>query len=247
MTVPAPRRRLGFYSVCRLKEGECWYWSDHRPRPFRVEVGQVILTAPGLLHSYGHQDHACREDYVSFVGPVADRLNTLGMFNPRRPIVRIPDPVRIERIAEIIGGESASVEDHLRAGMILQDIIFDANYRAAGANAPDHSPIDRLLVRLDESPQEHLSNEDMASICGMSESHFRRRFREKVGMPPNAYGERVRMDHARNMLESTTQKVSAVAESLGYSDPLYFSKRFAAVVGMSPRAYRKYVRGQTRE
>jgi AraC-like DNA-binding protein len=232
------RRRLQFYSLAWLKEGGCWYWSEGQHRAVRVRVGEVIAVGPRLLHAYGGHGRSFREDFVAFFGPVADGFRAMGLFDPARPLISLRDPERIGEIAEIVR-DVFSLEAQLRAGLLLQRILIDARFDAAHEASPHYPAIQRLLKRIAAEPDTHLRNKQMAESCGMSESHFRKLFREEVGMAPNHYCERLRMDRACELLAETTLRVHEIASELGYDDPLYFSKRFAAVIGVSPRAYRR--------
>jgi len=52
------------------------------------------------------------------------------------------------------------------------------------------------------------------------------------------YLERVRLDRARRLLDSTALPVLRVAASVGFEDAFYFSRRFKRDTGSSPRAWR---------
>ena len=51
-----------------------------------------------------------------------------------------------------------------------------------------------------------------------------------------------RMEHAKKMLLSTSEKAQAIAEQVGYKDPHYFSYIFKKTYGVSPKEFR--VKGQ---
>ncbi len=54
---------------------------------------------------------------------------------------------------------------------------------------------------------------------------------------------RIRMEKARQILETTSLKNYEVAEKVGYNDPHYFSATFKKQVGMTPTEYAKKTRG----
>lgn len=54
---------------------------------------------------------------------------------------------------------------------------------------------------------------------------------------------RIRMEKARQILETTSLKNYEVAEKVGYNDPHYFSATFKKQVGMTPTEYAKKMRG----
>lgn len=84
-----------------------------------------------------------------------------------------------------------------------------------------------------------------AAACGMSESHFYRRFRDCFGESPSAYRNRVRLLHAASLLGNTNLPVSEIAVRVGYEDPFYFSRCFHAAYGVSPVVYRQKRLGET--
>ncbi|WP_407279039.1 helix-turn-helix domain-containing protein [Aromatoleum evansii] len=79
----------------------------------------------------------------------------------------------------------------------------------------------------------------MAELTGLSERAFVRRFRQVTGMSPLAYVHTVRIEEAKQMLESTRLPVEAIAEELGYEDASFFSRLFKREVKLTPARYRR--------
>ena len=65
---------------------------------------------------------------------------------------------------------------------------------------------------------------------------------EHFGVGITEYIKNVRMEMAQDMLSTTDEPVSLVAERLGYTDANYFTKVFKKCTGVTPTAWRK--RGQ---
>ena len=80
---------------------------------------------------------------------------------------------------------------------------------------------------------------EYAKLCGMSCARFSVVFKEATGKTPQKFIEDVRISKARDLLISTTMSVSAIAENIGFRDPLYFSRVFKNSVGKSPTEYRR--------
>ena len=78
----------------------------------------------------------------------------------------------------------------------------------------------------------------MAQKAGMSVRNFARVFRSEIGESPAAYVERVRVELARRLLETTGLSVEDVAEAAGFGTPEPLRRAFARLVGISPREYR---------
>ncbi len=80
---------------------------------------------------------------------------------------------------------------------------------------------------------------DMAGWSGLELRTFARRFHGATGLRPNEYHQRLRIEKARKMLETTTTPINQVAYDVGYGDPGSFRLTFSKLMGLSPRDYRK--------
>ncbi|WP_231746125.1 AraC family transcriptional regulator [Rosistilla oblonga] len=85
---------------------------------------------------------------------------------------------------------------------------------------------------------EALSSEELATMAGLSVSHFERRFRLAFGASPRQYLIRVRIENAATKLRSSDQSITAIALSCGFYDHAHFSRSFKNLMNMSPSAYR---------
>lgn len=79
----------------------------------------------------------------------------------------------------------------------------------------------------------------MAKIAGLAERSFKRRFEQATGMSPLEYVHTLRLEEAKQVLESTETPVEAVAWQVGYQDSSFFSRLFRRKVGLTPAQYRR--------
>jgi transcriptional regulator GlxA family with amidase domain len=79
----------------------------------------------------------------------------------------------------------------------------------------------------------------MAQRSGLAERSFKRRFQQATGMAPLEYVHTLRLEEAKQMLETSDLPVEAVANEVGYEDAGFFSRLFRRQVGITPSAYRK--------
>ena len=86
---------------------------------------------------------------------------------------------------------------------------------------------------------ENASLGDIAKECAVSESGFRKIFKDTVGITPSQYRLDVRISRAVYLLEATDMSVNEIAESLGFFDSAYFCRVFHKRMGMSPKQYIK--------
>lgn len=81
--------------------------------------------------------------------------------------------------------------------------------------------------------------EDIASHVGLSRSHLFRSFEAVLGVSPKEYLTHFRIKQSCYLLKSTDLSITAIANSVGFDNSLYFSKTFHKIKGMSPKDYRK--------
>ncbi len=80
---------------------------------------------------------------------------------------------------------------------------------------------------------------DLADVCNMSETHFRRLFVESMGVSPGSYINQVRIRAACEKLRKTKESVADIAESCGFSCLSTFNRNFQKYSGMTPNELRK--------
>ncbi len=96
----------------------------------------------------------------------------------------------------------------------------------------------RVLVHIQNSLDEALSLEDLASISCFSPYHFHRVFTGMVGESVMQHIRRLRMERAALRLVHTNQAITHVAFDAGYEALEAFSRAFRTMFGVSPSEYR---------
>ncbi len=84
--------------------------------------------------------------------------------------------------------------------------------------------------------------ERMVARSGLSARTFSRRFRAATGFAPLDYVQAMRVEEAKQMLETDVASVDEIGAAVGYEDPASFRRVFKRRVGLSPSAYRKKFR-----
>jgi len=77
----------------------------------------------------------------------------------------------------------------------------------------------------------------LAEELNMSYIDFRRKFKQRIGMPPGAWLIQQRIQRAVDLMKSSELTLSDIAHHLSYPDIYSFSKQFKKIIGMSPRKY----------
>jgi transcriptional regulator GlxA family with amidase domain len=91
---------------------------------------------------------------------------------------------------------------------------------------------------IEENYQEKITVDDLASMFAVGRRNFERRFKKATENTVMEYIQRVKMEAAKNSLESSRENVNEVMYSVGYSDTKAFRTIFRKVTGLSPLEYR---------
>jgi transcriptional regulator GlxA family with amidase domain len=83
---------------------------------------------------------------------------------------------------------------------------------------------------------------ELASAMAVSERTLHRRIMAISGESPKRLIDRVRLETARTLLESSSQPIKHIAASVGYADEGSFRRRFKRLLGSTPAAYRETAR-----
>lgn len=86
---------------------------------------------------------------------------------------------------------------------------------------------------------QHLCVDKLAEMCDLSESHFRRLFREALGQSPQAYWLSLRIGMAASLLLSTDQAILPISQQVGFETLSSFNRAFKQNMGVSPSAWRR--------
>jgi transcriptional regulator GlxA family with amidase domain len=86
--------------------------------------------------------------------------------------------------------------------------------------------------------QSHSPVAAMMALCGLPERSFIRRFTQATGLTPLDYIHGLRLEEAKQMLETSDLPVEAIANEVGYEDASFFGRLFRRKVGLTPAKYR---------
>jgi transcriptional regulator GlxA family with amidase domain len=79
----------------------------------------------------------------------------------------------------------------------------------------------------------------MIRRSGLSRRTFNRRFKSATGHAPLDYVQRLRIEEAKQILETTDHPVEAIAGEVGYGDAVSFRRLFKRLVADTPALYRR--------
>jgi transcriptional regulator GlxA family with amidase domain len=115
------------------------------------------------------------------------------------------------------------------------------------AQTAAREPLREVQQWITEHPDADLSVEALAARARLSPRHFARAFRTETGLTPGRYVDRVRLEHARRLLEDTGDGVEEISRASGYGTPEAMRRAFVRTLGTAPAEYRRRFRPATTE
>jgi transcriptional regulator GlxA family with amidase domain len=100
----------------------------------------------------------------------------------------------------------------------------------------------QLLSWVREHLDSPLTVEDLAEQAGMSSRHFARAFIAETGTTPSKAVERLRIEVARQRVQSSSEAIEMVAHSTGFRDPERMRRAFIRAFGQPPQSLRRAAR-----
>jgi transcriptional regulator GlxA family with amidase domain len=119
------------------------------------------------------------------------------------------------------------------------DIGTQPYARLARSRQAADSTIGRCQEWIATNYRERAPVNQMILIAGLPERSFKRRFQQATGLSPLQYVHTLRIEEAKQMLESGDAPVEQIAEEVGYEDAGFFTRLFLRNVGLTPAQYRR--------
>ena len=219
---------------------------ENGPRAERlvsVCTGAILLAEAGLLDGRRATTHWAYCDRLARDHPAID-------------VERDPIYVRDGTVATSAGVTSgidlalALVEEDLdrEAALVIARhlVVFlrrpgnQAQFSAQlAAQSAQREPLREVQQWITEHPDGDLNVESLAARARLSPRHFARAFQAETGMTPGRYVDRVRLEHARRLLEDTTDGVEEISRASGYGTSETMRRAFVKALGTPPAEYRR--------
>ncbi|MDK1342671.1 GlxA family transcriptional regulator [Streptomyces sp. 378] len=225
---------------------------EHGPRAARlmsVCTGAAVLAEAGLLDGRRATTHWAYCERIARAHPAVE-------IDPDPVYVRDGNIATSAGVTAGIDLALALVEEDLGRDIALTIarhlVVFlrrpgnQAQFSAQlAAQTAQREPLREVQRWISDHPDADLSVETLAARARLSPRHFARAFRAETGMTPGRYVDRVRLEHARRLLEDTTGGIEEIARGSGYGTPEGMRRAFVRTLGTPPAEYRRRFRPAT--
>lgn len=162
----------------------------------------------------------------------------------QRPVLKVPN----DEFLEHYGQSLRLLRSHgalLLYDLKIQELLGYLYHRHPSTfmqfvfQALSHRSDIQLRQVVEQNREKGLTVEELAFLCHMSVSTFKRRFADAYQTSPKKYFARLRMEQAKRLL-SLSKKASEIYADLGYENLSAFSSEFKKHTGFSPSLYQAH-------
>lgn len=229
----------------------------------RFEPGQFILTGPRVPHNWVtdrtiNTDVDLRDMVIQFDGSSISKLSHL--FSEAGELTSMMELSRSglefvgfdldEAMAMMSEVRDTTGFDRLVAFFRILNLlnkwpnrrVLSTMQMDASVNGVMESKINSVVEYVVSHYPDEISLTQAASLAGMSDSAFSRKFHKATGNKFVEFVNRVRIGRACIMLAETNHQVSSICYDVGFNNVANFNRQFARLKGKTPGEYRKIMR-----
>lgn len=244
------------YVLIYCIDGNGWY--SLRGKTYQVASNQYFILPAGIPHEYGATEGERWTIYwVHFRGEHAD-IYAEGADKPQDVRVALNSNInnRNNIFEEILSTlhDGEGIEDLRYASSLLHYYLASLRYlrqyrntaryntnnsNLSFSNNKNKEVVDAAIHFMKENIERRITLQDILDYVGYSSTHFSTLFKRQVGDSPLAYFNRLKIEQACHMLQTTNLHINQICYKVGIEDSLYFSRLFSKMMGMSPSDYRE--------
>lgn len=143
---------------------------------------------------------------------------------------------RFQRLFDCFIKNDAFMERDLCAS--LEKLLIELA-RAIRENDNPRVSLSKSLSYINNNFNTQIKIPDLAKMESLSMTQYNLHFKNQIGMPPTKYIITLRMDLARELIESSNLSLVQIASMCGYEDYNFFAKVFKKHTGVSPKRFKK--------
>ncbi len=103
--------------------------------------------------------------------------------------------------------------------------------------------VQNVMTLMRRDLRARLTLQDMARAVNLTSFHFCHLFKAETGSSPAKYLKALRLERARELLETTSLSVKEIRAFVGLNDESHFARDFRATYGLTAQQYREQYLG----
>lgn len=229
------------YLIHYVISGKGYYKTKNKT--FTLKAGDTFLVYPNTeVLYYADETDPWEYAWVGFTGSDASTILKATDFTKDSPVIfQTPLGDSIHRqLLHIYDARGNKFEHAVEMTGQLYTMLALFMHSASKTTAQNTTAtyVQKGIEYISANYSYNITVEDIADYVGLSRSHLFRSFESILGQSPKEYLTDLRMRQACYLLEHSSLSITAIANSIGFDNSLYFSKTFHKVKGIAPKEYR---------
>ncbi|BFH17437.1 AraC family transcriptional regulator [Paenibacillus melissococcoides] len=230
------------YSIGLIDEGETHAWCDGVL--WRVETGRMISFPPLILHACQPANNAQWKYKMLFIKPEWFAQLELPDIN-RLHIPFLLEKEKNKACSKLLNRTMGALTRN-GSPLEIETALIEMMHKLVSKHASDltHEPYGMLEPKYVNLIKEYIhahytdriTLETLEQKAGISRYHLIRMFKKSTHVPPHAYQNLLRINHAKKELKNR-RPIAEIAVDTGFYDQSHFAKAFAKIVGATPQTY----------
>lgn len=244
-----PRHQWGpgirdHYLIHHIIRGQGYYQVGDKS--YELHEGDTFLVYPQTeIAYYADADNPWEYAWVGFNGSDAATILNATDFLPSKPVLltsSLTDTIRTHLLSIYESCGNSFVNAVEMTGKLYETLaLFMKNATIPEQQNTALEYVQTAVSYITVNYSYPITIEDIAQYVGVSRSHLFRSFETVLKQSPKEYLTDFRIKQAIYLLEHSGLSITAIANSVGFDNGLYFSKTFHKHKGMSPRAYKNMI------
>lgn len=231
------------YAIRNNREALDWVISQYQAGAEVASLctGTFLLAATGLLNGKPCATHWKAEACFRRLFPELE-LHTNKIVTDQQGVYTAGGAISSLNLALYIVEKYCGREAALHCARVLQiDIERDSQspfILFEGLKDHKDDVIRDIQGFIEQHIGDRLTVDQLAVHCSMDRINFTRRFKKATQLSPADYVQRIKIEGAKRLFESTGKHINEVMYEVGYVDVKAFRQLFKKIAGMTPGDYR---------
>ncbi len=242
-----------YYEFFYLKAGSCRYMTEGRI--YHLEAGNMFIVHPGDRHSTSYQGKVpCERIVIYFKRELIDgewwkeHADTDAFMGSSCKLsFSLKAKAVIERTLRAMLSENNMPDGYTSEILLLfmKQFLIDLVRRGTVMNDFVRSndsfgrDIEAVIRYISENYAKPITLEEAAESINLAPTYFSRKFKSVTGSNFRDFVINIRIRQASQMLLTTDDSVTEIAQKCGFNSANYFKDCFRRTVGLSPTQFKK--------
>lgn len=216
----------------------------------RIPPGTAIVIPPHVPYYYHNPNGEYMDDWLLFDFP-QDAFSIEEILSPGT-LFPVNDMELFSPYIRQLVWENTYISSPMRESNLdhLMHVLLNhlsAAFHQKGAEDSYtlyQSTLQGIRIAMQSSLYEPLSADAAAKQIGISKSHFQHLYTQQFGISFQQDYIQMRINYAKDLLETSDLSLEQIAEICGYSSEVHFYRQFKRYVEITPARYRKHFHNQ---